>query len=160
RRKARGSNASGSVSTEPHLLESRDGGHGARSAPDLLEDLADPRIAIYVYLRTTLAIECTAPVRLSVFPSYTPDIHCHAGTHSLAVEPGVYLAHAGPGAGITGDDLEAVRFARGRPARRTPRRLFQVLPGIRRRELARFLRRPLPAPRPERVIRRILVVDE
>ena len=120
----------------------------------------ETRTAIYVYSPGTLELECAEPVRLSVFPGRSPDIHCDAGTHAIPVEPGVYVAHARQGVRIAGDDLDAAAIVDGKPVRRTPRRLFRVLPWLRHRELARFLRRSAPEPRPQREIRRILVVDE
>jgi two-component system response regulator RegA len=122
----------------------------------------DSGTAIFVYGRTTLALACADPVRLSAFPpGRQPDTHFDAGSHELAVEPGVYLAR--PGVEVTGSggvDVDVVRIVGGRPTRRAPRRLFQMMPFIRRRELARFLRRPAPAPRPMKVVRRVLVIDE
>lgn len=124
---------------------------------------ADPEsgTAIFVYARRTLMLACTGPVRISAFPpGRQADVYLDAGTHERAFEPGVYRSHPGLCAiGGGGDAVDIVRIVGGRPVRRTPRRLFQVMPHLRRRQVARFLRRPAPAPRPPRVIRRVLVVD-
>jgi two-component system response regulator RegA len=78
----------------------------------------------------------------------------------MTLEPGVYLMRAGAGVEVTGDDIDVMAIVDGKPARRTPRRVFRELPEIERRTLARFLRRPAPEPRPQREIRRVLAVDE
>jgi two-component system response regulator RegA len=116
--------------------------------------------AIYVYGRTTLALACAAPIRLSAFPGRAPAACFDPGSHTLTVEPGVYLVRAEQRVEVSGGDLDVVQIVGGKPARRTPRRLSQAMPSLRRRELARFLRRPAPERRLERVIRRVLVVDE
>jgi two-component system response regulator RegA len=142
----------------------------SRISSDSLADLApgpcalgagEIRTAIYVYGRTTLTIECAELTCLSAFQGTTPDVYLDTGTHRVAVEPGVYLVHGGPGIEVAGDDADVITIQGGRPARRTPRRLFKVLPSIERRALARFLRRPAAEPpRPRRAICRILAVDE
>jgi two-component system response regulator RegA len=145
------------------------------------------RTAIFVYDRITLTLTCARPVRVSAFRGAGPDVYLDAGSHELAVEAGVYLvraserereragadADADPGASADADapvrvrgfhagtDADVATIAGGKLSRRTPRRLFQVLPSIKRRELAQFLRSaPPPEERPLREIRRVLVIDE
>lgn len=137
------------------------------ASPQLVVPIESPplapelRTAVFVYARTTITLACPEPVRLSTFLGGLPDAYLDAGLHALDVEPGVYLAQAGPPVDVTGDPIDAVPIVDGRPARRTPRRLSRVLPSINRRALARFLRRPAAAPpRPLRAIRRILAIDE
>jgi two-component system response regulator RegA len=132
----------------------------ADSDPPAAAYRSESRTAIYVYGRTTLALACPAPICLQAFLGPVPDVHFDAGSHSITVEPGVYLVCAGHAVEVTGDDIDVVAIVDGRPARRTPRRLARVMPSLKRRALARFLRRPAPAPRPRRQIRRILAVDE
>ena len=164
--------------------EGHDEGHeedGSEISPGSLAELArqpcapgrgEIRTAIYVYGPTTLTLTCTRPIRVSAFRGAGPDVCLDAGSHELAVEAGVYLVRAREGeaadvdAGVqvhgarAGIDADVVTIVDGKPARRAPRRLFRTLPSIKRRELARFLRRSPPEASPPRVIRRVLVIDE
>ena len=134
------------------------------------------RTAVFAYGRTTLRLACARPIRVSAFLGAGPDVDLEAGSHELPVEPGVYLVRAREGPGVDAEvrigeagpdaapdanpDLDVVTIVDGKPARRTPRRLFKVLPSIRRRELTRFLRAPAAAAPPLRAIRRVLAIDE
>ncbi len=159
------------MTTESRPIDPFPGDLASRSSSDSFTNVApepgpsghrELRTAVYVYGRTTLAIECAGPCTLAAFLGSAPDVHLDAGVHAIAVEPGVYLVRAGAGAGVdvTGHDIDVVAIVDGKPARRTPRRLSKVMPTMERRALARFLRQPAPPPRPERVIRRILAIDE
>jgi two-component system, response regulator RegA len=139
-------------------------------------ELSEIRTVIFAYGRTTLPLACARPIRVSAFRGAGPDVYLDAGAHELAVEAGVYLARACEGPGVDasirvgGDgahpelelelDIDVMTIVGGRPSRRTPRRLFKVMPWLKRRELARFLRRAAPEPGAPRVIRRILAIDE
>ncbi len=167
------------MTTESHCIEHLSAEDGSRSSSGLFAERApeprtaargEVRTAIYVYGRTTLTLTCTRPIHMTAFGGAGPDAHLDAGSHALAVEAGVYLVRArdaadadagvlvrGVGAGV---DADTVTIVDGKPSRRTPRRLFQVMPSIKRRELARFLRRSAPGASPPRMIRRVLVIDE
>lgn len=142
------------------------------------------RTAIFVYDRITLTLTCTQPVRVSMFRGSGPDVYLGAGSHELTVETGVYLVRAseraadsaangavdgaanGAATGVrvsgfaAGTHADVATITDGKPSRRTPRRLFQVMPSIKRKELSQFLRSSPPEERPRREIRRVLVIDE